>query len=434
MPAPDATARARPRYRVVTRTVTPGVRYSRILDRRGPKRLRLLRIDPHRAPTLDVAVPGKDITGTARTSAVARAAGAVAAINGSFFLPSGRPVYVLAEDGRLLATPLLWGRAVSVAADESEVFTGHPRTLVEATSAQLAAEVHDVNENGLALHELAAYTPAGGPAHMPPERGCSARLVPRYPPRWTALRAGVERRFGVTASVCGYGRLRRRGGVVLSARRGSTSADFVSSLQPGRGVTLSWTVGWSPVLDVMGGNPMLLAGRKVVAPVDCGSFCARHPRTGVGVAADGDILLMTVDGRQRRWSIGMSLFGFARALRRFGAVRAVNLDGGGSTTMVVEGRVVNRPSDASGERRVGSAVLVRRGPDEGEADLETSPRAAAGARSEAVAPDEAAAGAALDPASVGGLASALARGELGASRSLPVALKRVLGRYEARSR
>ncbi|HEX2236319.1 MAG TPA: phosphodiester glycosidase family protein [Actinomycetota bacterium] len=410
----------------MTRTIAPGLRYSRILDRRGPKRLRLLRMDPSRAVALDVAVPGGDITGTARTSAMARASDAVAAINGTFFLPSGRPVYVLAEDGRMLATPLLWGRAMSLSADERAFFAGHPHTLVEATSSELWSEVHDVNETELAVHELAAYTPAGGPAHIPPKGGCSVRLEPRRPARWTALRAGVERRYGVTASICGDRRLRRRDGIVLSARRTGAPAEFLRALGPGRGVTLSWTVGWRGALDVMGGNPLLLEGRRVVAPVDCGSFCARHPRTGIGVAADGDLLMMTVDGRQRGWSIGMSLLGFARALKRFGAVRAINLDGGGSTTMVVDGRVVNRPSDG-GERRVGSALVVLRGRDPGEAAFDPAVRAATGARSETAAPDgPAAPGSALDPGSLGGLASALSRGELGGPRSLPAALTRAL--------
>jgi exopolysaccharide biosynthesis protein len=66
---------------------------------------------------------------------------------------------------------------------------------------------------------------------------------------------------------------------------------------------------------------------------------------------------MTVDGR-RESEGGMSLVELAQTMIKLGAYEAMNFDGGGSTTMVVEGKVVNRPSDQTGERAVGAALLV----------------------------------------------------------------------------
>ncbi len=85
----------------------------------------------------------------------------------------------------------------------------------------------------------------------------------------------------------------------------------------------------------------------------------RHPRTAVGIRRGGrTVLLVTVDGRQEG-SAGMSLPELARFLRRQGAREAYNLDGGGSTTMVLKGRVANTPSDLLGrERRVSDALVV----------------------------------------------------------------------------
>jgi exopolysaccharide biosynthesis protein len=57
-------------------------------------------------------------------------------------------------------------------------------------------------------------------------------------------------------------------------------------------------------------------------------------------------------------SIGMSLTTLAELLIELGAVEGMNLDGGGSTTMVVKNKLVNRPSDATGERPVSDAILV----------------------------------------------------------------------------
>jgi exopolysaccharide biosynthesis protein len=76
-----------------------------------------------------------------------------------------------------------------------------------------------------------------------------------------------------------------------------------------------------------------------------------------GVDAQGRTLLVTADGRQTT-SLGLSIKEAADVARSLGMVDAINLDGGGSTTMVTGGQVINSPSDAAGQRPVGDAVLV----------------------------------------------------------------------------
>jgi exopolysaccharide biosynthesis protein len=69
------------------------------------------------------------------------------------------------------------------------------------------------------------------------------------------------------------------------------------------------------------------------------------------------LLLVTVDGRSAA-SVGMTLVELADFMRTLGAWDALNFDGGGSTTMVIGDRVVNTPSDRTGEREVGSALFI----------------------------------------------------------------------------
>jgi exopolysaccharide biosynthesis protein len=84
----------------------------------------------------------------------------------------------------------------------------------------------------------------------------------------------------------------------------------------------------------------------------------RHPRTFVAINGDTTkLFLCTVDGRQAT-SRGMNFSEMASFLQMLGARHAVNLDGGGSTTMVVDHRIVNSPSDATGERAVANAIMV----------------------------------------------------------------------------
>ncbi len=88
------------------------------------------------------------------------------------------------------------------------------------------------------------------------------------------------------------------------------------------------------------------------------SFSAeRHARTMVGIDRHGRVLLVTADGIPGI-SEGFTLTEGVKLMRMLGAVNAMNLDGGGSTTFVVRGKTVNQPSDSTGVRAVGDTIEV----------------------------------------------------------------------------
>jgi len=114
--------------------------------------------------------------------------------------------------------------------------------------------------------------------------------------------------------------------------------------------------------DIVAGVPRLIRDGKVdITWKEEGaskSFVeTRHPRTAVANLKDGKFLMLTADGRSDA-SGGIDLYDLADFLLELGAVDALNLDGGGSTTMVLDGKVVNHPSDKSGERKIGDALIV----------------------------------------------------------------------------
>ena len=124
--------------------------------------------------------------------------------------------------------------------------------------------------------------------------------------------------------------------------------------------------------EAVGGRPRLTRDSAVAPAVRDGStsfITARHPRTAVGIVAGGSrLLLVTVDGRQPAYSAGMTLPELARLMLALGAPESLNLDGGGSTALVLADpdsagalRVANRPSDPQGERAVGNALGIVRG-------------------------------------------------------------------------
>jgi len=114
--------------------------------------------------------------------------------------------------------------------------------------------------------------------------------------------------------------------------------------------------------DMIAGVPQLIKNSKIDITWEqekaSKSFVeTRHPRTAVAKLKDGKFLMITVDGRTEH-SAGIDLYDLAKLLLELGATDAMNLDGGGSTTMFVDGKVVNKPSDKEGERKVSDAILL----------------------------------------------------------------------------
>jgi len=115
--------------------------------------------------------------------------------------------------------------------------------------------------------------------------------------------------------------------------------------------------------EVVGGFPLLIENDHDVLAQQPGVRPAfgeqRHPRSAIAWNAE-HLYWVLVDGRQPPWSDGMSLRELTDLLRELGASQAINLDGGGSSALVLNGRVVNRPSDAAGERAVANALVLER--------------------------------------------------------------------------
>lgn len=168
------------------------------------------------------------------------------------------------------------------------------------------------------------------------------------------------------------------GGTIIHSREAvlagsGASAEVVRRLAGSLGpaTQLRVVAGFTPrrgrLCTLVGGWPRLVIdGQSIADSVDRleGTFprfsTTRHPRTGVGFSRDSlTLYLVTVDGRSES-SSGMTLGEFASLMQALGIAQGLNLDGGGSTTLVLRGQVVNHPSDSTGERKVGNAFLVTR--------------------------------------------------------------------------
>ena len=163
------------------------------------------------------------------------------------------------------------------------------------------------------------------------------------------------------------GTTRARGAVAFRDYRGRTELLFDRVTVQSRQGAYQTTMGtkakdWRGApFAVSGAGLLLLQGRTIAdwtdEKVSAAFDTTRHPRTVIG-EGDGAIWLITVDGRQPELSVGMNFIELQRLAARLKLESALNLDGGGSTTMVVRGRIVNHPSDATGPRPVSDAIVV----------------------------------------------------------------------------
>jgi hypothetical protein len=284
-----------------------------------------------------------------KTSEIARRTGALAAVNGDFYAAGGDPLGCLMIGGTVWSEPHPERTCAGMTDDRSMVFD-RVRFVGTASTEEGAMTLSGVNRQR-GTDELILYRPEFDASTRTNQFGAEAIIV-----------GGV-----VTSVADGQGNTPiPREGVVLSGH-GRARQWIVQRLTAGSAVTVETRLAsaggdprWDHVVHALGGGPRLLASGQIAGGEGFPRTFTdrRHPRTAVGTLADGRIVLFVVDGRSPYHSLGMTLLELAMELRRLGAVDALNLDGGGSTTMVVHGRVINLPSDENGERPVGSVLLV----------------------------------------------------------------------------
>lgn len=362
---PAATAARPATYTRQSEEIAPGLTLERIVDEDTPRRIFVLRLDPTSRTTLDLALAGKKMPFISTLSEIVKRTHAIAAVNGDFGTTGpGRPVHPFAMDGELVQTAIQNVGMFGVSRDGEHGFLGEVVPVITIKTPGGTFNVDRFNRGAPQEGEIAGFTPVAGELDPVTGDACAVRLLPKGDPT-PGKQDGVVRSYKVAARACASAPLERKGGVVLAAQPGSDEAAELLSLIPGTEVRLHWTLGWKGVFDAIGGGPVLVWGGAIVLGACTQSVCGAAPRTGIGITEDGTVLLVVVDGRRAGWSIGPTLAEFAQIMLDLGAVKAMNLDGGGSSQMIVDGEIVNQPADDV-ERGITNAVVLLDGPDPGE--------------------------------------------------------------------
>ena len=348
---------------------------------RGPWEVRVLTIDPRAFEGTLTGDYGPDLESRETTSALAAAKNATAAVNAGFFVldpaagapgdPAGIGVYnkkLLSEatNGRPAFTFSDNAKKADVARQTwtGAVHNGHKTVRLDGIN-RVPGLIRNCGGTGdepttLPRHdttctdqdELILFTNDYGPAT----------------PKGSGVEALVDKKNRVTEV-----RTPRGGPLPEGTRALQATGEKAAELSAlGKYLTITSRVkGHTDDYVVNGGPELVRDGRQHATPATDGmvrpndpSFYygwahKRNPRTIAGVDSRGRILLVTADGRSTA-SLGLSIAESAAVAQSLGMRKAINLDGGGSTTMVTDNEVINTPSDATGERPVGDAILILR--------------------------------------------------------------------------
>jgi len=338
---------------------------------RGPWRVNVLTIDRAAARGHLRVTHGADLSRTEPTTQMVRLSGALAGVNGSFFSIGtrypGDPVGLGVYGGHLLSEPA----SAAVAPFEADL-------LLDARSNRLSFRQHTwsgtvTNRATRRVQRLEsvnhrAVVPSGCRRLVDPTR-CTREGDVSLFTRAFGVRTPPGRGVEVVLDSSGcVVRAARSRGTVLVRRQWSVQAtgrDTRSLLGVSTGGCLSRSLrlftrsgqrvqlgSWSFGVN---GRHRLAVGGRVVVPTGPGPFYDRNPRTLVGTTGTGQVVIVTVDGR-RPTSVGTTMAETAAVVGSLGLREAVNLDGGGSTTMAVGGELVNQPSGTA-ERPVADALV-----------------------------------------------------------------------------
>ncbi|OGC10644.1 hypothetical protein A3J90_08545 [candidate division WOR-1 bacterium RIFOXYC2_FULL_37_10] len=296
----------------------------------------------------------------ATTSRIALQNNAIAGINGTYFLKSGLPLGILMINKNVISCPIFDRTAL--------ILTSDHRAYIDNVALDAYFEINatkypimGINEKKAPKKDIVLYTPYYGV------------VTDTEPDDFNIIVVNDV----VVSFECGNS-LIPSNGYVLSAGMELSELLFLNAKKEDK---VKVAVNVVPFLNVsattesflhlIGGGPRLIKNGEIYITKQEENFRAdvargRAARTIVGIKNDGALLFVTVDGKLKRkkrekergegHSIGMSLTEAAYFLKALGAVSALNLDGGGSSTMVVRGKIKNTPSGGA-QRKISNAIL-----------------------------------------------------------------------------
>lgn len=321
------------------RFLTNGIMHKRWVERtsRGPIQVNLLRVDPkivNVVPKLAYNRMGEK----ERLLDMVVTEGAYAGINASFYKQDvGIPIGMILINKELVSGPLYNRSTLGITQEGKPIIAQLDLQGSITLPNGLEVPINNVNQPRVTLKQIVLYTDRWGTlAPNVPKNGFQIQII-------DGKVTNVSRTNPLPIPKEGY---------VVSGPNITGLAMLAK--EKNKVELLFYTLpDWSNMAHAVTGGPYLLKNGEIFIDANAQHFTSRslgthEPRTAVGIDKEGLLLFITVDGRQSNTSVGVTLWELARLLKGLGAVEAMNLDGGSSTQMVVDGKMVNSPVNPSG--------------------------------------------------------------------------------------
>lgn len=298
-----------------------------------PVRINIVEINNQIAKDYEI----KPATATSNTLAskksvktIAQNTNSIVAINGGYFKPqTGVPLGTLMIDEKIYTGPIYDRVALGIFKDKYEV--GRIRLNAKITGNNQEIKIDNINQPRMLSSYIIAYTRDWGKyAPASPQYGVQLQIVGN---RITAASANPlsipENGYVLVGPKSQLGKL--------------FGAEYVD-------ISININPRWENVKHIISGGPYLIKDNEIFIDMTAQrlqSIGGRNPRTAIGYTKDNDLILLAADGREGS-SVGLTLVELANFMKSLGCTNAINLDGGGSTVMYVNGQIVNRPNQVGG--------------------------------------------------------------------------------------
>lgn len=286
----------------------------------------------------------ESLFGFEKLTSIVKRTNAYAAVNGGFFSDYGYPGGMVAVDGELITKP-----------------TGkYPVFIIQGNKARLE-EIKmtlslNVNDTGLKIDDINALQKQGQAILFTSEFGEDTRLKIKN----TSVIIKDQTVYDI-AEYKGSCNIPDNGMVLAFTPPNAYNIGNLPVKKGDRAELITEPELGEDYHAYECGSWIIKEGKNVIGEKDdwVGLLTNPDPRTAVGIKQDGRVLLVTVDGRQPGYSAGVSGKELGEILLQLGAENAAMLDGGASTEMIVENKIVNKPSHRGEERMLGGALVVR---------------------------------------------------------------------------
>lgn len=307
-----------------------------------PVKINVVEIDFNIAKNLKIipALADKDnLNSKKHISKIAKENNALIALNGTYFKPqTGVPLGTLMINKKLQTGPIYNRVALAISKNNFEV--ARVQLNAKITSKNTYIKIDNINQPRMLSTYTLAYTPQWG------------KYSPKAPKYGTSFAISNGNIIQISTNPL---EIPTDGFVISGPQKELEKLLNEKDLK----LNIETNPNWEHVDHIISGGPYLIKNDEVFVDMTAqklGAIGGKNPRSAIGYTKENNLILVAIDGREGN-SIGMTLMELAKFMRSIGCVNAINLDGGGSTVMYIEGKIVNNPQNKNGIP-ISNAVLI----------------------------------------------------------------------------